>query len=423
VSLTGFVDQWTPIVRGWVINKESPDIPVNVSLLVDGQVVMREIASQDRSDVAESVYASDTCGFEFRLSDVVLDTEPHELSIVDTDGGIEIFRSPSRVCVNISRPILASKYRGLESVVEILGNGDHLKEKIERGSPVALVSTFRPAGCASDALLMLLDGLVEASFVVCVIDTSGSIPSDARSFDLWIRRANHGLDFASWHTGLDFLGELQSSAKQILLVNDSCYGPFAPLKDLLLAASSLSHQVVSLTDGWMGGHHLQSNFLLFKEEIVRENFLAKFFAGYDFPIRKRDIVKFGEIALSRHLREASVDHGAIFPYQNLANKFIQKVSQKSASPLDEVESIENEWDVDVLERLLSGQPLNTTHYFWEILVEEGFPFLKRDLLAKNPLGCPSIRRAGSLLRSRFGYENLGWIRRDLEARGSVPVLF
>ena len=423
MAFKGFVDQWAPMVRGWVINEESPDVPVNISLLVDGQVVMREIASQDRPDVAEIGYPSDTCGFEFRIGDVVVDTAPHELSIVDTVGGNEIFRSPSRVCVNISRPILASKYRGLESVVEIRGTREIVKEKIERGSPVALVSTFRPPGCASDALLTLLDGLVTASFVVCVIDTSASIPSDARSFDLWIRRTNHGLDFASWHTGLEFFGDLQSSAKQILLVNDSCYGPFAPLKDVLLAASSLSHQVVSLTDGWMGGHHLQSNFLLFKEEIVRANFLANFFAGYDFPIRKNDIVKFGEIALSRHLREASVDYGAIFPYQNLSNKFIQKVSQKSPSPLDEVESIESEWDVDVLKRLLTGEPLNTTHCFWEILIEEGFPFLKRDLLTKNPMGCPSIRRAGSLLRSRFGYENLGWIRSDLEARGSVPVLF
>jgi hypothetical protein len=46
---------------------------------------------------------------------------------------------------------------------------------------------------------------------------------------------------------------------------------------------------------------------------------------------------------------------------------------------------------DLLNGINSGTPFNPTHYFWEHLVMiAGCPFIKRDLLEKNPVHVPLL---------------------------------
>jgi hypothetical protein len=55
----------------------------------------------------------------------------------------------------------------------------------------------------------------------------------------------------------------------------------------------------------------------------------------------------------------------------------------------------------VANRLRGGQALNSTHYFWDTLVREfRFPFLKKDLLLRNPVGIPNVGDVHALVEKR-----------------------
>ena len=69
-----------------------------------------------------------------------------------------------------------------------------------------------------------------------------------------------------------------------------------------------------------------------------------------------------------------------------------------------------------MKRWERGLPLNSTHHFWDYLIGEmACPFLKRELLERNPMGIPSLRRWESLLRGTFDYDT-DLILRHLEAQ-------
>ena len=62
-----------------------------------------------------------------------------------------------------------------------------------------------------------------------------------------------------------------------------------------------------------------------------------------------------------------------------------------------------------------GTPLNATHVFWDYLIGElGCPFLKRDLLLRNPMGLPFVSQWRLLLERASDYDT-DLIIQDLES--------
>lgn len=426
MALLGHVDSWSPILRGWVYDDSHPDRALQLSLLIDGRPVSKMAATDPRPDVAEAGHSSDFCGFEVLLNECIDDTSPHEISLIVSATGVEFARSPTRICANVSGPILMPEQRGLASLRETRGDLSTIEQRISCGSPLALVSAFRPPGCPVTTTANLVSGLSESGFVVVVVDTSDNLPDESHGASVWAMRDNVGHDFASWDAGIELVGTYFREAKEVLIVNDSCYGPFASLGPIIEKMRSLTSQVVSLTDGRFGGHHLQSNFLFLKEDVLRDGILTSFFETYDFPILKREIVKRGEIALSTFLRSSGVKIDTVFRYEELCERFIEKCENRTISaggtPLSPIQVVESEWEERLLRDVLTGVPVNTTHAFWDVLLELGFPLVKRDLLTANPTRCPNLRKLPSLLETYFDYTNLEWIRNDLRFRGQASSI-
>jgi GT2 family glycosyltransferase len=67
------VDAITPrAVIGWVVNKRSPHIPVEVDFYVNGEFVERKISDLERLDVATAGQGGPRCGFSFSLPGTLL---------------------------------------------------------------------------------------------------------------------------------------------------------------------------------------------------------------------------------------------------------------------------------------------------------------------------------------------------------------
>jgi lipopolysaccharide biosynthesis protein len=189
--------------------------------------------------------------------------------------------------------------------------------------------------------------------------------------DLSIARCNKGYDFSSWLLGVRTLTDLLPHTEQLLLINDSCYGPIGDIPwDSLPDAD-----VVSLTEGKQFTPHMQSNFLLLKNlaNCLEARLLEEFADRYKGEGDKMQIVFDGEIGFSNLIRELGLQWKPMFPYDDIATVACQKWA-----------SSKDTWEEAVISAIRKDH-VNPLHYFHKILIEDyNYPFLKRDLVRNNP---------------------------------------
>ena len=173
-----------------------------------------------------------------------------------------------------------------------------------------------------------------------------SISALKKASDCLIIRSNEGYDYGSWMTGLRISKDLIKNRQQVVLTNDSFWGPVRPLNGLLERLKQSTGDVVGLTDNLMYEPHLQSPFLLFKNKAIQCQAFWNFWENIQRWDNKRSIVKNYEVGLPVLLREQGMK----------------------------------------LESLYSkGSNGNIFHAEWRSLIlDHGFPFLKVSLLRDNP---------------------------------------
>jgi hypothetical protein len=66
-TLCGYVDEIsaTGLIRGWAWDKDNPELPVLLEILVHGRVIGTVLACDYRSDLQAAGYGQGDCGFSF----------------------------------------------------------------------------------------------------------------------------------------------------------------------------------------------------------------------------------------------------------------------------------------------------------------------------------------------------------------------
>ena len=189
-------------------------------------------------------------------------------------------------------------------------------------------------------------------FVVAVAATPSllghprSLSALRRVSDAVIIRRNEGYDYGSWMTGLRAFKELILARGQLLLSNDSFWGPVRPIKQLLERLESSTADVVGLTDNLMYEPHLQSPFLLFRRNVIQNSMFWDFWDNIERWDTKRTIVKRYEVGLPVCLRQQGLTLESVYSNQSNGNIF---------------------------------------HAEWRSLItNQSFPFIKVSLLRDNP---------------------------------------
>ena len=75
-------------------------------------------------------------------------------------------------------------------------------------------------------------------------------------------RRNVGYDFGSWRTGLNMFRDAIETSEEVILTNDSFWGPVRPLRSLFQKLKQTDGDAIGLTDDLMYEPHLQSAHLL-----------------------------------------------------------------------------------------------------------------------------------------------------------------
>jgi len=192
-----------------------------------------------------------------------------------------------------------------------------------------------------------------------------------------MQRANTGRDFGAWRDAAALArARLGAPPGELLLANDSVLGPIRPLAPLVAAWRAGGEGLLGMTESWGGGAHLQSYAVLARGAGVAA--LLAHLAAYRDRRSKWRVVRDGEIGLSARFREAGLPRQALFGYAracaaaDAADRAV--LGPRFAAP-------------EALLRL----PLNPTHHLWRVLVEKmGFPYLKTELIRRNPGRLPGV---------------------------------
>lgn len=233
----------------------------------------------------------------------------------------------------------------------------------KRQTKLAILAHYDVHGRVDAYVLGYVRELVACGFDVALVSTCAHL--DPRDLDearqlccLVATRTNRGIDFGSWKVGLKAVSDWQTY-ERLLLVNDSVFGPLFPLAPLFIKAETLDAAVVGLTDNQEFTPHLQSYFLLFNlERRGVTSFVEDYFSRVRLLGSKQNAIWAYEVRLTPRAADAGLSWRALFPV----------AEQPQFEP---------------------GAPFNVTHDAWDTLISaQRFPFLKRELLTRNPKNIP-----------------------------------
>ena len=234
------------------------------------------------------------------------------------------------------------------------------------GRRLAIYAHYSPSGHVHEMTLRQLalygaSGFDVVFVTMCPELGGGEVEALLPLTRLVVHRQSFGRDFGAWRDGAALMARDTPAPTELLLANDSVLGPLRPVDRLIERMRDRGPGLIGLTDSRMGPPHLQSYFLLaVGEEAVAD--VLRFLARLKLSQSGWLMVRRGEYALTRFMAGRGHTIVSMFAYD------------------------------DVLRAAASGTvgywnraPVNPTHHAWRTLIEEfDFPFVKRDLLTKNP---------------------------------------
>ena len=159
-------------------------------------------------------------------------------------------------------------------------------------------------------------------------------------------RRNVGYDFGSWRTGLNIFRDAVETSEEVILTNDSFWGPVRPLRSLFRKLTRTDADAVGLTDDLMYEPHLQSAFISYRRPALDHPSFHAFWNELKVWESKADLIKQCEVALTAKLATEGLNLKAVYTDQSNGN---------------------------------------VLHYDWKsLIIDQEFPFIKVSLLKGNP---------------------------------------
>jgi len=297
---------------------------------------------------------------------------------------------------------------------------------------IAMFMHFDRHGRVSAQAIAYLKELAAFGYAIVFVTNSGKL-SEAGAAALreicsviFVRR-NIGYDFGAWRDALEALALPAEHTEELVILNDSMYGPLRPLAPTLAKLNYAEADIWGLTESWQHRYHLQSFFLGFGARALRSPAFAQFWHTVRPAPFKSFIVREYEVGLTQKMLKAGLICRAIWRYEELVN---QVAAQDVLDTLTRTErSKPARTDPILLTRKLQINrirgaaarqvALNPTADLWRQLLCGGFPFIKRELLRKNPSRVEDIGDWVTVVRGELGLDPepiLGELRAGLKNR-------
>lgn len=300
------------------------------------------------------------------------------------------------------------------SVATLIGSKSMVRETwagadtLEGAKDVAVLVTWDAKGRVHDFLIEHMRALRKAGRAVILVSNSPEFPESqierAKPHCALIAwRRNRGYDFGAYRDGLMLVPDYDA-LESAIVINDSIYGPFQPLGPLLKKASAARADVWGMTDSWDTRWHLQSYFMLLHRTALQNQKVRDLWSRWKHVQSKSWVINKLEIGLTGQFERAGLTCAALFPYRDEVTRFAHTVRSNELLT-DETLAKPHR---DLLERMLhladAGAPMNPCHFFWDQLISEGFPYLKREVLTTNPIGMPRLYEWSDVVANAGKYD-------------------
>lgn len=223
-------------------------------------------------------------------------------------------------------------------------------------------------------------------------------------------RKNIGYDFGAWADALETLGLPHQNTEEVILANDSVFGPLIPLSSVLRRLNYSHTDVWGLTESWQQCYHLQSFFVAFGAKALRaEGFKAFWQSIRPVPL-KTYIVRKYEVGLTKAMAKAGLRCAALWPYEQLTAMVGKELKDALAegifdqNQIDPVAKTRTAQLMQVRKNMAQRTPMNPTSDLWRQLLQSGFPFIKRELLRDNPSGVSDISDWAEIVHDALGVD-------------------
>ncbi len=176
-----------------------------------------------------------------------------------------------------------------------------------------------------------------------------------------ISRKNIGYDFGSWKTAIEHYPDMAQDYQSIVFTNDSVYGPIHEISPLIDKAESM-FDVWSLTSSHERNFHIQSYFWGVTSNAIRSGFFDFFWnTHYRYYSLRSRVIKNYELQIAHIAKDRF--------FLNVGSAIDPQEYNNSVKDLSKI---------------------NPTHHLgYELITRHKFPFIKRELMDRNPLNIES----------------------------------
>ena len=290
----------------------------------------------------------------------------------------------------------------------------------ELGPKVALFIHFDRRQALADYVRRYVTALADAGYSVVFVSNSGlrreaDITELKRLCGAIMTRRNVGYDFGAMRDAIDHFGLPRAGTETLLIVNDSVYGPLCPLGQVLDRIDFTQADVWGATDSWQGRYHLQSYFLAFSRTALASPAWRNFWRRVRQVSSKAWVIARYEVGLTQALLMDGVACRALWSYQTLIGSTEDYLAEELGKDVDPMVR-SREIAIRRIRHAVTGAvPLNPTADLWRQLLRAGYPFLKIELLVRNPTGVPDVGDWRVALAEIPGAD-IDMIERDLQRR-------
>ena len=285
------------------------------------------------------------------------------------------------------------------------------------GPRVAIFVHWDGNGAVQEPVRHYLRALREAGLSIVFVSNAGKLREDAWAAlrglcDMALLRRNIGYDFGAMREGLEACALPRPETEMVLIVNDSVYGPLAPLDETLAKIDFDAADVWGATESWQRRYHLQSFFLVAGRRALESAAWRRFWSRVRPVKSKAWVIWHYEIGLTRRLIAAGLRCSAIWPYLEMLHDL--DISLLELEEIKDPLLASRKIHANRIRLAAVGRnPLNPSADLWRQLLRARFPFIKRELLLKNPTGIEDVSDWRDAVAEVFGTDT-GFIERDMQ---------
>lgn len=203
----------------------------------------------------------------------------------------------------------------------------HLFSQNSGKTRLCVFASFSKMSEVEDYVFANLEALRDFGFDIAFVTTANRIQNAdlerlARLCMCVMRRENTGYDFGSWKAGILHSGIDLKKYDQLLLTNDSYYGPLFPWQQALAVAKT---DLYGITDSHGIAYHLMSYFVLYNKNILHSpEFLRAWQDVRMIPTILKTLVIYAyEVGMSQKFQQAGFSISAYCAEKELFERLPQ----------------------------------------------------------------------------------------------------